>query len=148
MIDQPCVVYLVDDEADYRFLVQQVFSIFLPGQQIRFFGSGLDLVAHLELASDQKKGTPEVLILDIDMPRMNGFQTLLQVKRHPDWQGVPVVMMTNRDQAEYAQESYRLGASAFLLKPINLNAIRDVMGFLCEHKGDFEQLPGLIRRGA
>lgn len=136
----PCLLYLVDDSADYRFLVQQVFTLFLPHCPVRFFADGADLVDALDALAGE--GRPQVIILDVDMPRLDGFQTLVQLKQHPDWQSVPVVMMTNRTDRDYQRESYRLGASAFVPKPMNLPGIKAVMTQLSEHPGDFTQLPG------
>ena len=134
------MIYVVDDGADYRFLVQQVFTMFLPKYPVRFFADGADLVDALDSLAEEVR--PEVMVLDVDMPRLDGFQTLVQLKQHPYWQSVPVVMMTNRMDPEFQQESYRLGASAFVPKPIDLLEIKTVMTQLCEHTGDFSSLPG------
>ncbi len=130
---QPRLIYLVDDNADYCFLVQQVFTIFLPEHQVRFFADGSKLVEGMEALSKLSK--PDVIVLDIDMPQLDGLQTLLVLKQDPAWEAVPVVMMTNRDQTEFRRESYQLGANAFVLKPLNLIEMKDLMTQLCESKG-------------
>jgi CheY-like chemotaxis protein len=135
------MIYLIDDGADYRFLVQQVFTMFLPQYPVRFFADGADLVEALDSLANEVR--PEVMVLDVDMLRLDGFQTLTILKQHPCWQSVPVVMMTNRTDRNYQQESYRLGASAFMSKPMDLMEIKTVMTQLCEHTGDFTSLPGL-----
>lgn len=125
------MIYIVDDAADYRFLVQQVFTKFLQDCPVRLFADGADLMDSILSDSAEIPSKPQVIVLDIDMPRLNGFQTLVRLKQLPDWQPIPVVMMTNRDAYEYRQESYRLGASAFILKPIDLTALKDTMVRLC-----------------
>ena len=135
------MIYVIDDGADYRFLVQQVFTMFLPQYPVRFFADGADLVQALD--SLAKEVRPEVMVLDVDMPRLDGFQTLVKLKMHPYWQSVPVVMMTNRTDHDYELESYRLGASTIVAKPMDLMEIKAVMTQLCEHTGDFTLLPGL-----
>jgi CheY-like chemotaxis protein len=137
------LIYLVDDDADYRFLVQQIFKKFLPQHHIRFFANGAELIDNIDSPQEQSINRPDVILLDIDMPRLNGFETLLQLKQRVDWQPVPVVMMTNRDQVEFRQESKQLGASAFLLKPIELMEIKTTMTQICDHKGDFGDLSAL-----
>lgn len=134
---QPRLVYLVDDAADYRFLVQQVFSLFLPQHRVGLFADGAELVAVIDSGAASAQALPGVIALDVDMPGLNGFQTLSQLKQHPSWQPVPVVMITNRDHEDYRQESYRLGASAFVLKPMNLMALKSLMTRLCEYEGNF-----------
>ncbi|GAB3928540.1 response regulator [Larkinella terrae] len=140
------MVYIVDDGADYRFLVQQVFTLFLPQHPVRFFADGANLVDALN--SLTRDVWPEVIVLDVDMPRLDGFQTLVHLKQHSDWQSVPVVMMTNRTDRDYQQESFRLGASAFVPKPMDLLGIKTVMTQLCERSGDFASLPRLNQPAA
>ncbi|MDB5243693.1 MAG: response regulator receiver protein [Spirosoma sp.] len=134
------LVFLVDDSADYRFLVKQVFRMFLPQHQVVFFADGADLVDAMDSLAGSVEALPGVLALDVDMPGLNGFQTLAHLKKHPLWESVPVVMMTNRDEGEYRRESNRLGASAFVLKPMDLMSINSMMTQLCEYDGDFRQL--------
>ncbi|MCF0052127.1 response regulator [Dyadobacter sp. LJ53] len=131
---------MVDDDADYRFLVGQVFKFFLPQHQVQFFADGSELADSLDLPEDQDPVLPRVILLDIDMPKLNGFQTLLRLKDHDHWQTVPVIMMTNRDQAEFREESFRLKASGFTLKPMDIQEIKAVMTEICEHAGDFTAL--------
>jgi CheY-like chemotaxis protein len=134
------LIYLIDDDADYRFLVQKIFKMFLSQHHIRFFENGAEFIDSIDSLQEQSKIRPDVILLDIDMPRLNGFETLLQLKQRLDWQPVPVIMMTNRDQVEFRRESNQLGASAFLLKPIELMGIKTTMTKICEHEGDFGDL--------
>lgn len=125
------IVYLVDDNADYRFLVQQVFTLFLPEHQVHFFADGSQLVERMDALP--KVSRPDLIVLDMDMPQLNGLQTLFLLKQNPDWKAVPVVIMTNRDQMEIRRKSHQLGANAFLLKPLNLLEMRNVMTQLCAY---------------
>ncbi|MGV3603636.1 MAG: response regulator [Dyadobacter fermentans] len=131
-----CLVYLVDDDADYQYLVGQVFNIFLAKHRIRFFANGAGLVNAIESATISSDEMPSAILLDIDMPHMDGFQTLTAIKQNPIWHPVHVIMMTNRDQPEYREESERLGAHAFLLKPISLFEIQKEMTQICERYDD------------
>lgn len=124
------MIYIVDDAADYRFLVQQVFNRFLEKYPMRLFSDGIDLIRHIETAPPEAE-QPSVIVLDVDMPGLNGLQTLERLKQKPGWRAVPVVMMTNRDSEEFSRESYRLGASSFLLKPIDLLELKDILSRLC-----------------
>ncbi len=74
-------VYVVDDAADYRFLVQKVFNQFLPQYKVTLFSGGDALLQHLQTSPVH----PSLILLDLHMPGMNGLQTLAQLK-----QGRPV----------------------------------------------------------
>ncbi|WP_164851231.1 response regulator [Larkinella soli] len=127
----PPLIFFVDDSADYLFLIRQVAGRSFPQIPIRFFTDGQDLIDEIESSVPAEGNRPRLIVLDIDMPRMDGFQTLRRLKMLPEWQSVPVVMMTNRVDSESEQESYRLGACSFLLKPMNLTAIRETLTQLC-----------------
>jgi CheY-like chemotaxis protein len=131
------LIYLVDDDADYRFLVQKIFNMFLLQHHIRFFANGAEFIDSIDSPQEQSMTRPDVILLDIDMPRLNGFETLMQLRQRVDWKPVPVIMMTNRDQLEFRQESNQLGASAFLLKSIDLMGIKAAMTIICNHEGNF-----------
>ncbi|WP_128546252.1 response regulator [Larkinella soli] len=130
------VIYFVDDASDYRFLVQQVVMRFIPQCRMQFFSDGADLVDWIESGQTPGEDGPKVILLDLDMPKMDGFQTLGVLKQHPQWQSVPVVIITNRDSQEHRQSSLELGASNFLLKPLDLMEIKDLMTKLCNYGGD------------
>lgn len=128
------LVYLVDDDADYRYIVQQVFNLFFKEHTIRFFANGAELVEHMKSPDADKPGMPSVILLDIDMPQMDGFQTLAALRQDPIWREVRVIMMTNRDHPEYRQELLRLGADDFVLKPIGLTEIQNAMSDICNNE--------------
>nr|WP_295926750.1 response regulator [uncultured Dyadobacter sp.] len=133
----PHLIYIVDDDGDYRFLVQQVFKMFLPQHQLRCFADGAALVENMCLIANQNTPKPHVILLDIDMPVLNGFETLSRLREDIYWKSVPVLMSTNRDQAEFRQESIRLGASGFSLKPMSLPEIKALMTDICNYEGNF-----------
>ena len=148
------MLYLVDDAADYRFLVQQVFKMFLPQYSLRMFAGGLELIQYVEekstalpvaltesdLSSPDEihldvdhtdVARPNLIVLDVDMPKLNGLQTLDRLKQNPYWRSVPVVLMSNRIDPEFKEIAYQLGAASFLTKPTDLLMLRDVLGQLC-----------------
>jgi DNA-binding response OmpR family regulator len=68
-----------------------------------------------ELAS----GTYDLLLLDIDMPVMNGFETLEAVRRDPRDSDLPVIVITGREDVESIDRAFALGATSFVVKPVN-----------------------------
>lgn len=149
------VVYLVDDAADYRFLVQQVFALFLPQYSLRLFADGLDLMQATQAPaplvtnppgkpsaaqpgyaepgeSGLELAQPGLILLDIDMPKLNGMQTLEWLKHTPCWQGVPVVMMSNRTEARFIESAYGLGARDFFTKPMEIMELKETLEKLCQ----------------
>lgn len=130
------MIYVVDDAADYRFLVQQVFKRFLPQYPLQLFADGLELTQFIERPSEPSPTStdparPGLIVLDVDMPKLNGLQTLERLKQYPVWQSIPVVMMSSRSESEFSGTARQLGASSYILKPMALVEIQNVMAQLC-----------------
>ncbi|MCK8493912.1 MULTISPECIES: response regulator [Spirosoma] len=131
-------VFIVDDEADYRFLTGQVFTRFLPQYPVRFFTSGSELQQHILTEPPEQ---PALIILDLHMPVLNGHQTLRYLKQHPQWRHIPVVMMSNTvDQAEIAS-CYEAGVNSFLGKPDGLTQFQTLYESVCTYWLVLNKLP-------
>ena len=136
------MVYVVDDAVDYRFLVQQVFKLFLPQYPLRLFADGMELIQSIEERNDWSGAElPKLILLDVDMPKLSGTQTLERLKQYPVWQSIPVVMVSNRADDSFVCACYQQGACSFLLKPMDLVQMKTVMSLLCQYWLDLNQLP-------
>jgi DNA-binding response OmpR family regulator len=60
---------------------------------------------------------PQIILLDIDMPGMNGYEVLEKLKENPDTSGIPVIMCTTKKRAEDIEKAYATGADDYLVKP-------------------------------
>lgn len=131
------MVFIVDDGADYRFLLQQVFSRFLPQHPVRFFADGDELRRHVLAGGEH----PRVIVLDFDMPILNGHQTLQFLKQEPSWEQIPVVMMTNSVSGDAVDACYQAGASSFLTKAVDLPQMQQDLGLICQYWLIMNRLP-------
>lgn len=130
-------IYIVDDSADYSFLIQQIFYKFLPEYEADFFTGGDTLLQQLHSPSDQKKDElPALVLLDLNMPGISGYQTLklLKAPNDPDFEFVkqiPVIIMSNEGSADQIAECYKAGANACLKKPIEFNQLKELLKSVC-----------------
>lgn len=131
------MVFIVDDGADYRFLLQQVFGRFLPQYPVRFFADGDDLRRHVLTGGER----PRVILLDLDMPILNGQQTLRFLKQQPVWNRIPVVIMTSSADAGDMETCYEAGASSLLIKPSDFEQMRQNLGLICQYWLTMNRLP-------
>ncbi|SMB80254.1 response regulator [Deinococcus hopiensis] len=69
---------------------------------------------------------PTLVLLDVNMPRLNGVETLQRLKADPILQTLPVVMLTTSGHAEDMERSYRHGANGYVVKPVDLAAFLEV----------------------
>lgn len=70
---------------------------------------------------------PDLLVLDVMMPGMDGFQVLETLRKDPDTAQVPVLMLTARDQHNDILKGYQMGATSYLVKPFNLDELVDAI---------------------
>jgi chemosensory pili system protein ChpA (sensor histidine kinase/response regulator) len=90
---------------------------------------GVEAIAKLE------ELVPDLVILDIEMPRMDGFEVAAHIRNQSHLKQVPIIMVTSRGGEKHRQRAAKLGVNAYLTKPYQeeeiLKAIRDLLG---EHK--------------
>lgn len=133
-------VYIIDDGADYRLLLQHVFARFLPQYKVRFFAGGDALLGHLSGQSKAGLDGPGLVLLDLNMPGLSGYQTLVRLQQSP-WRGIPVVMMTNEESNQEIERCYEAGANSFLIKPIGVEPMKQLMGEICRYWLCLNRLP-------
>jgi CheY-like chemotaxis protein len=78
--------------------------------------------------ASRPEGHPLVVLLDLKMPRVDGIEVLRQVKSDPSLKTIPIVMLTSSREEKDLVESYRLGANAYVVKPVNFTQFTDAVG--------------------
>jgi len=71
--------------------------------------------------------SPDLVILDLNLPKMDGRQVLAEIKRHDQLRSIPVVVWTTSDAEHDIVQSYALGARCYVTKPVDLTAYQTVM---------------------
>lgn len=120
---------IVDDSADYRSLLEFIFKRHLTKYSVSFYANGrifLDKLAGMSIL-------PRLIVLDRQMPTLDGYQTLLALKQHSAYMNIPVVMMSNEVSTKETKRCYRAGANAYLVKPINVDELTETMLSICTY---------------
>lgn len=104
-------VLVVDDDPGTRFLVTE--SLYPHGFTIKEAATGEQA---LTLYSTVK---PDLILLDVNMPGIDGFETCLKIRKRRDGHDVPILVITGRDDSASIDAAYSAGASDFIVKPIN-----------------------------
>ena len=108
---------LIEDEQKVRTLLEFVLS--REGWLVDIAGTGIEGIRRLE------RSLPDLIMLDIAMPEMDGWAVLARRAAEPAWSEIPVVAMS-ADHRE-AETALELGATAFLPKPFTLDELRDTL---------------------
>ena len=106
-------VWIVDDDDDDQVFIQSAFEENTPSIQVLPLTDGYQLLTRLQKA----ESLPRLIILDVNMPGMSGFDTLLQLRNTPAYADLPVVLMTTSSDPDDQARGLALGANQFLTKP-------------------------------
>jgi CheY-like chemotaxis protein len=113
------IFFVVDDDDDDRDLLTLAWKEGNYPCELVFAEDGQNALEVLE----QLEVKPSVMILDINMPRMDGLTLLERLKTSGKWREMPVLMLTTTDHAHTVQKAYSLGANSYIVKP---NTYRDL----------------------
>jgi CheY-like chemotaxis protein len=119
------VVLLIEDDPDQRRLLERTMA----GGGWRVIGAP-DGEAGLAAAREHR---PDAIVLDVMMPRLNGYQTCRQLKADPEIRAIPVIMVTAKDQPADEFWAGEVGADAFLAKPVDILGLMGLLDRLTEH---------------
>ena len=111
---------VVDDAPDIRLLLRMVLS--LEGFSVTEAESGRHA---LELLAGGAR--PDVVMLDVQMPELDGWETLSRIRRYPETADLPVVMCTVKSQPADLLQAWRLGCDGYLSKPIEVRSLADTL---------------------
>ncbi|MBD2703329.1 response regulator [Spirosoma sp. BT702] len=108
-------VWIVDDDDDDQFLLGLAFRNLNPPVYVKQLYDGEELLAQLEACAS----LPKLVLLDLNMARKNGFDTLVEIRRLPQYTNLPVIVLTSSTLESDKTLSYSLGANGFLTKPLS-----------------------------
>jgi CheY-like chemotaxis protein len=141
----PIDVLLVEDDPGDELITREAFEHHKIANTLHVAhdgAEGLDFLYRRGQFSDAPR--PDLILLDLNLPKFNGRQVLETVKSDPDLQDIPVVVLTTSSEQEDVLSSYDLHANAYVTKPVDLDqymaAIRQIDSF-------FVQIVRLPRRG-
>jgi chemosensory pili system protein ChpA (sensor histidine kinase/response regulator) len=114
-------VMVVDDSPSVRRIVSNLLRN--AGWHTLLAKDGLDALEQLQ----QTAKLPDLLLLDVEMPRMDGYDLLTALKAQDTLRDLPVVMITSRAGDKHRRKAFELGASAYLVKPFQDEALLDLI---------------------
>ena len=137
---------MVDDDADDRMLVRDALSDIQAPHDLRFARDGEELFEYLErrgpFAGRGAAPRPDLILLDLQMPRKNGRESLKQLKSEPAWRCIPVVVLTTSTAAEDIHYAYEAGVNSFVTKPTTFRSLVETVRILTAYWLELVQPPG------
>jgi CheY-like chemotaxis protein len=117
------IILLAEDDEDYVVLIKKVFEQAHIPNPVHVVWNGEEAIAYLKgegkYADRDEFPLPDIFLLDLKMPRINGFEVLKWVRQQPSLAALRILVLTSSDRIRDVNEAYQLGANSFLVKPFD-----------------------------
>ena len=114
-------ILVAEDDADDRFLIQTAFEEKGYSDILEFVENGIELIAYLDERS--KESMPRIILLDLNMPKKDGREVLLELKQHHLFKRIPIVVFTTTKNENEIARCYDLGANTYIVKPTSFEEL-------------------------
>jgi len=133
-MDPSLSVLLAEDNRDDAFLMERAFKQHGLMRPPHIMENGADAIAYIAgegIYSDRVAHPfPNLIILDLKMPRVDGFQVLEWIRDHPDFRVIPTVVWSSSSDPRDVKHAYCLGANGYLCKPNDFPEFKTMLGHL------------------
>lgn len=119
-------ILIAEDDADDRYLIGTAFAEKGYAEKIDFVENGVELLSYLDNIGDDK-GYPCVILLDLNMPKKDGREALKELKQHPTFKTIPVIVFTTTKNEIEIKRCYELGANSYVVKPLTFDELLSVV---------------------
>ena len=129
------IILLVEDDPGDQKLIKKSLLNQRISNELFIAESGEDALDYLSgsKAGDSERPMPDLILLDLNMPGMGGKEFLRRIKANDELDTTPVVILTTSDSEQDIIDSYKLHASGYIRKPVNLEDLRGMMSKLEEY---------------
>ena len=137
-------ILIADDDADDRlFMIEALRHNGFP-HEVKFVEDGEDLMNYLNHQNGftaENAPLPSLILLDLNMPRKNGFQALTEIRGDTELRRLPVVVMSTSAASGDVVRTYDIGVNSYIVKPHNFNRLVEVVSSLKYYWLETVQLP-------
>lgn len=143
---KPVTFLMADDDPDDRLLIKEAFEESLVSNSIYFVEDGVELMDYLhhqdKFSNPHTAPMPDLILLDLNMPRKDGREALVEIKSDPNLRYIPVVVLTTSKAEEDIIRSYDIGAASYITKPVTFDGLVNAIRGLGQYWVQIVRLPG------
>ncbi len=130
-------ILLVDDDADFLTFVERAFRQNGVTSPIHKVYDGVEAIAYMmgegKFSDREAYEYPTFIMIDLKMPRADGFTVLQHLKKNPEWAIIPTVVFSSSSDLDDIKKSYMLGASSYHVKPLTIGELRQHLKILHDY---------------
>jgi CheY-like chemotaxis protein len=126
--ERPIEVLLVEDDPGDVMMTREAFQDYKLHNQLHVVSDGAEAMAFLRQEGEYAgRPRPDLVLLDLNLPRMDGRQVLESIKSDPELASIPVVVLTTSENEDDVLRSYSLHANAYVTKPVDFQRFIEVI---------------------
>lgn len=138
-------ILMADDDEDDRLMTKEALDETPLGSNLRFVEDGEELLDYLfqrnNYSDPEKALRPDLILLDLNMPKKDGREALKEIKSSPELKNIPVVVLTTSKAEEDIYQTYELGVNSFISKPVTFEGMVETMKTLSLYWFNVVSLP-------
>lgn len=144
-LERDVYIHMADDDEDDRLIFQEAIGDVHTNLNLSFSVDGQDLLDFLryEGKHENRAGPvlPDLILLDLNMPRMSGQEALKQIKSDANLRRIPILIMTTSSAEQDILSTYDIGANSFITKPVTYEALLEMVDSMKDYWFKAVRLP-------
>ena len=125
-------ILMTDDDSDDRLLALLAFKKLNVAHSIDFVNNGQELIDYLLSRLDSKRELPDLILLDLNMPRKDGRQALKEIKAHPKLNQLDTIIFSTSPSERDMKDMLELGARKYIVKPTKSEDLIEIFRLICD----------------
>ena len=117
-------ILLIEDDLVDQMTVKRAFKELKVINELRVANNGEE---GLEMLKDETLDKPGIILLDLNMPKMNGIEFLQEIKTYEEFKTIPVIVITTSKHERDKVESFQLGVSGYMIKPVDYEQFLEII---------------------
>jgi CheY-like chemotaxis protein len=148
-MSETAVILIAEDREDDILIIRRSFEKAGVPNPIQVVKDGIEVIAYLlgegKFANRVEYPLPTLLLLDLKMPRIDGFEVLRWLHQQPVLKNLRVIVLTSSQEIRDVNRAYELGANSFLVKPMDFENSVEISKFLNEYWLRTDKAPAISR---
>ena len=140
-MDGPLNIVLIDDNRDHAKILQWAFRKNGRRDTFTYFEDGGHALEYLRTLKEEEKNRPDVIFLDLNLPRLDGREVLRMLKEQSSTKEIPVIVVSSSERDEDVRKAYELGASSYVSKSAILNDVDPMLKTIQAHRANAARPP-------
>lgn len=128
---RPVTLLIADDDADDRMMIREAIEENRMQNDVRFVNDGAELLEYLrrqgKYSNPAHSPLPGLILLDLNMPKVDGRTALREIKQDPSLRQIPIVVLTTSKAEEDVSSARHLGVDSFVTKPVTFSALVEMI---------------------